>query len=101
DGLCDYLNSSLAWVPNQAALQQATPALLNYLCGQRDRLNYALRLHRGEPIGSGLIEGACKQMIGRRMKQTGAQWDVANANRMALLCSLTYADALPLYFTAA
>ena len=42
----------------------------------------------------------CKQMIGRRMKQTGAQWDVDNANRMAFLCSLAYADALPLYFNA-
>jgi hypothetical protein len=75
--------------------------VLNYFCGHRDRLNYALRLRRGQPIGSGLIEGTCKQMIGRRMKQTGAQWDLANANRMALLCSLAYADALPSYFNAA
>jgi hypothetical protein len=101
DGLCDQVNSSLEWVPNGAALEGATPALLNYLCGHRERLNYALRLHRGEPIGSGMIEGACKQLIGRRMKQTGAQWDVANANRMALLCSLAYTDSLPLYFNAA
>ncbi len=48
-----------------------------------------------------MIEGACKQMIGRGRKQTGAQWAVANANRLALLCSLAYADALPLYFTPA
>jgi hypothetical protein len=100
-GLCDYVQGSAAWVPNRGALEAATPALLNYLCGHRERLNDALRLHRGEPIGSGLIEGACKQLIGRRMKQTGAQWTVANANRMALLCSINYADALPLYFNAA
>jgi len=100
-GLCVYVHSSAEWVPNRGGLEEALPALLNYLCGHRDRLNYALRLHRGEPIGSGLIEGACKQLIGRRMKQTGAQWDVANANRMALLCSLAYADSLPLYFNAA
>ena len=87
------------------SLRPSSPAalggVLNYFCGHRDRLNYALRLRRGEPIGSGLIEGACKQLIGRRMKQTGAQWDVGNANRMALLCSLSYADAFPFYFTAA
>jgi hypothetical protein len=100
DGLCSYL-SSAEWVPNRAGLEEATPALLNYLCGHRERLNYALRLARGEPIGSGMIEGACKQLIGKRMKQTGAQWDVKNANRMALLCSLAYADSLPLYFNAA
>jgi hypothetical protein len=100
-GLCEYAQDSAGWVPNRAGLEAAAPAVLNYFCGHRDRLNYALRLRRGQPIGSGLIEGACKQLIGRRMKQTGAQWDVDNANRMALLCSLAYADALPLYFTAA
>jgi hypothetical protein len=67
----------------------------------RDRLNYALRLRQGLPIGSGLIEGACKQMIGKRMKQTSAAWALRNANRMALLCSLAYSDNLPLYLTSA
>jgi hypothetical protein len=101
DGLCEYARASGEWVPDRAGLERATPALLNYLCGHRDRLDYASRLRRGEPIGSGLIEGACKQLIARRMKQTGARWGVDNANRMALLCSLAYADALPLYFNAA
>jgi hypothetical protein len=100
-GLCEYVMSSAEWVPNRAGLAAAAGEILNYFCGHRDRLNYAARLHRGEPIGSGLIEGACKQLIGRRMKQTGAQWDVDNANHMALLCSIAYADAFPFYFTAA
>jgi hypothetical protein len=101
DGLCGYVHSSLEWVANRCGLEEATPGLLNYLCGHRERLNYAQRLARGEPIGSGMIEGACKQLIGKRMKQTGAQWTVKNANRMALLCSLAYSDSLPLYFIAA
>lgn len=100
-GLCEYVQQSAEWVPSRSGLESAMAEVLNYFCGHRDRLNYALRLRRGQPIGSGMIEGACKQMIGRRMKQTGAQWDVHNANRMALLCSLAYADALPLYFNAA
>lgn len=99
-GLCEYAQQSAEWVPSRRGLEEALPEVLNYFCGHQERLNYALRLRRGQPIGSGMIEGACKQIIGRRMKQTGAQWDVANANRMALLCSLAYADALPLYFTA-
>ena len=99
-GLCAYVGESVAWVADRAGLEAVMPEVLNYFCGHRARLNYALRLRQGLPIGSGLIEGACKQMIGRRMKQTGAQWTVPNANRMALLCSLAYADALPLYFTA-
>ena len=70
----------------------ALDALANYLGGHRDRLAYAERLANGRPIGSGLIEGACKNYIGRRLKQTGARWLVPNANRMATLGSLAYAD---------
>src|SRR5262249_38076101 len=73
-GLCEYARSSALWVPDRAGLEGALPEVLNYFCGHRERLNYALRLRQGLPIGSGLIEGACKQLIGRRMKQTGAQW---------------------------
>ena len=40
-------------------------------------------------------------MIGRRMKQTGAQWTLANANRMAELCSLNYSDQWIHYWNAA
>jgi hypothetical protein len=100
-GVCEYVQASALWVPDRAGLEGAVPAVLNYLCGHRDRLNYALRLRQGLPIGSGMIEGACKQLVGKRMKQTGAQWAVVNANRMALLCSLDYADSLPLFFNAA
>jgi hypothetical protein len=81
-------------------LEGAAAEVLNYFCGHRERLNYALRLRRGEPISSGLIEGACQQRSGRRMKQTGAQWTVVNAKRMAVLCAIAYANAFPLYFTA-
>lgn len=100
-GVCEYAWRSVEWVPDRAGLEGAMPGVLNYLCGHRERLNYALRLRRGLPIGSGMIEGACKQMIGRRMKQTGARWNVRNANRMALLCAIAYSDNLQHYFTAA
>jgi hypothetical protein len=75
--------------------------LTRYMAGHTERLNYRLRLERGESIGSGMVEGACKQMIGRRMKQTGARWKVSNANRMAELCSLCYSEQWNDYWTAA
>ena len=79
----------------------AIDALLAYLAGHSRRLNYRHRLACGEPIGSGLIEGACKHVIGKRMKQTGARWTVANANRMAELCCLTYSGQWSDYWLAA
>jgi hypothetical protein len=86
--------------PLSDAGREAVEALTRYLANHSTRLNYRLHLARGEPIGSGLIEGACKQMIGRRMKQTGACWTVPNANRMAELCSLTYSDQWNDYWLA-
>ena len=79
----------------------AIESLTRYLASHSTRLNYRVRLARGETIGSGLIEGACKQMIGRRMKQTGARWTVPNANRMAELASLTYSNQWTAYWLAA
>jgi hypothetical protein len=56
----------------------ALGSVLNYFAGHQDRLNYVLRLCRGQSIGSGLVEGTIKQLINLRMKQTGARWKVAN-----------------------
>jgi hypothetical protein len=50
--------------------------------------DYARRLALGQSIGSGLVEGACKQVIGRRLKQTGARWRVRRVERMATLCAV-------------
>jgi hypothetical protein len=50
--------------------------LLNYLASHQDRLTYALRLRRGQSIGSGLVEGSIKQLLNHRLKQTGARWKV-------------------------
>lgn len=50
--------------------------LLNYVASHQDRLSYALRLRRGQCIGSGLVEGSIKQLLNQRLKQTGARWKV-------------------------
>jgi hypothetical protein len=58
----------------------------------RERLNYCQRLYTGQSIGGGMVEGAGKNLIGKRFKQTGAYWDVDNVDNMAQLCCLTYSD---------
>jgi len=66
---------------SQAALGGDGAALggvLNYFAGHQERLNYALRLRRGQSIGSGLVEGSIKQLLNKRIKQTGARWKVAH-----------------------
>lgn len=72
------------------ARRESLDGLKAYLGSHFDHLNYADRLAHGQSIGSGQIEGACKNLIGRRLKQTGARWRVRRVNRMAGLCANIY-----------
>ena len=78
----------------------ALSSLAEYLRPHASRLNDPERLACGRPIGSGMIEGACKNFLGRRLKQTGARCLIPNANRMAALGSLVYADQWTDYWTS-
>ena len=72
--------------------RQSVERLRNDLAEHQHQLNDAERLQTGQSIGSGQVEGGCKNMIGRRLKQTGARWRVRRVNRQAGLCSLMDSD---------
>jgi len=72
--------------------RKALESLCVYLRKNEGRLPYAERLSAGRAIGSGLIEGACKNLIGKRMKQTGACWKIPRANKIATLCATLYSN---------
>ena len=80
--------------------QESLTKLSTYLEHNSERLEYARRLAQGRSIGSGQVEGACKHMIGRRLKQTGARWRIRRVNRMAALCALAYSDQWDAYWAA-
>src|SRR6266508_2044131 len=72
--------------------RQALADLRAYLAPHAGHTGYAGRLGRGQSIGSGMVEGACKTVVGRRLKQTGARWRVRHAEQMVALCGLLYSD---------
>jgi hypothetical protein len=84
--------------PRLPAEQAAVDSLLDYLCPHQHHLHYAQRLAEGRSIGSGQIEGACKNLIGRRLKANAARWRVRRVNRMAGLCSLLYSQQWQTYW---
>ena len=57
-------------------------SLRDYLQPHERHLNDADRLATGRGIGSGQVEGAGKNLIGRRIKQTGARWRLRRVDRM-------------------
>jgi hypothetical protein len=99
-GLCEQIGQALVDRPD-AACQAAMDALTTYFSKHSNRLNYAQRLHAGRPIGSGMVEGAAKNLIGKRLKQTGGRWKVANVPKIGELCCLTYSDGWSDYWEQA
>ena len=45
-----------------------------YFENQRERMDYAAYLAKGQPIGSGVGEAACKTLATQRMKRLGMSW---------------------------
>lgn len=92
-GLCDWVGRWRQRCDPQDAdlVAAATDPLLGYLSEHTEHLGYCERLAKGTSIGSGVIEGACKYVIGRRLKRTGGRWRQPNAVRMGTLCSTHYA----------
>jgi len=95
-GLDGYLQQ--AWLSLNETGQAVVKKLQGYLAPHIDHLNYAERLKQGRSIGSGQVEGACKNLIGRRLKANSAQWNVRRVNRMAGLCSVMYSQQWELYW---
>ncbi len=47
---------------------------LGYFRNNRARMRYAELKARGFPVGSGVVEAACKTLVAQRMKQSGMRW---------------------------
>jgi hypothetical protein len=78
--------------------REAFEGLIGYFAKHTGRLGYCARLYQGRSIGSGMVEGAAKNMIGKRLKQTGARWEVVNVVRMASLTCLAYSSTWDAYW---
>ncbi|MBX3443752.1 MAG: hypothetical protein KF774_15190 [Planctomyces sp.] len=56
------------------AVREAHRQLTGYLRNNVHRMNYPRCLAHGWEIGSGAIESACQNIVGRRLKGPGMQW---------------------------
>lgn len=81
------------------AAAKALRALLTYLWPHRGRLRYCDRLRRGLPIGSGQIEGVCKNTLNARLRKNSPRWRVENADRMAALACLHHSQQWDRFWT--
>jgi hypothetical protein len=57
-------------------------AAITYLKNNRSYMKYDLYLSQGYPIGSGVVEGACRHLVKDRMERTGMHWRISGAQAM-------------------
>ena len=75
-------------------------AALTYFRNQRERMHYAAYQRQHLPIGSGVVEAACKTLVTQRLKGSGMAWTMAGGQAILTLRSLLqserWAQAWPL-----
>jgi hypothetical protein len=59
--------------------------VVGYLERNRDHMHYDAYLKAGYPIGSGVIEGACRHVIKDRMERAGMLWTLEGARALLRL----------------
>jgi len=62
--------------------------IIHYFERNRHRMRYDEYLALGYPIGTGAVEGACKNLVKERMEGTGMRWTVAGAEAILQLRSV-------------
>jgi hypothetical protein len=74
------VRAGLKKLKGQSAKEIAT--VRGYFERNKDRMRYHQYLARGYPIGTGVIEGACRHLVKDRMERTGMRWRLSSATAM-------------------
>ena len=53
--------------------------VIRYLTNNRDYMHYQTYLAQGYPIGTGVIEGACRHLVKDRFERAGMRWSLEGA----------------------
>ena len=80
DSLLKHLNYQLPGLSKRK--QSLLKKVMNYLGNNRDYMHYQQYLANGYPIGTGVIEGACRHLVKDRFERAGMRWSMVGAQVM-------------------
>lgn len=60
--------------------REALVTLIRYISSNEEQMRYDIFRNKGYSIGSGAVEGACKYVVGKRLKQSGMIWSRAGSS---------------------
>lgn len=77
DTLINHLEYQLP--PLSPSKQETLKKVRRYLCNNRQYMAYQTYLAQGYPIGTGVIEGACRHLVKDRFERAGMRWSKRGA----------------------
>lgn len=88
-GFAHRIIDELNWLSKRASTAVETKPVLqqvrDYLTTHREHIRYRQFKQQGFPLGSGVVESACKWLIQQRFKGAGMRWSEPGFNHLLLL----------------
>jgi hypothetical protein len=94
----DAINAQATTAGLTTEQRRGIDTCLGYLTAKQEFLHYDQALAAGWPIATGVIEGACRHLIGDRLDITGARWGLQGAEAILTLRALTSNGHLDTYW---
>ena len=79
---------ALVYLRSKSPGNERIAQVLGYFRGNRHRMGYADAKAKGLPIGSGVVEAACKTLVTERLKRSGMRWGPRGGQAILTLRSL-------------
>jgi hypothetical protein len=91
DGV-DKVIRALCYLRDKHPRNRKIQAELTYFRRNRERMRHAAAREQNLPIGSGVVEAACKTLVTQRMKRSGMRWLHEGGQAILTLRSLVQSD---------
>jgi len=79
------IDEAQAHLPRGGPDAKEARTAIAYFDTNKERMRYQHYFEQGLFVGSGVIEAACRTVVGQRMKHSGMEWTVRGANAIAAL----------------
>jgi len=92
------IDEATALLPKDPNAKKDARTQIGYFTKNKTHMQYAGYRQEHLFIGSGVVEAACKHLIGNRLKQSGMEWTVPGANDIIALRSIVLSNRMEEYW---
>lgn len=92
------IEQAVQLLPKNPETKKEARIQINYFSKNKDYMRYGDYRKQNVFVGSGVVEAACKHLVGSRFKQSGMEWTVNGANAMLALRCVVLSNRMEQYW---